>query len=84
MEFRNGFGCYSLAGRDGGRQDIVLGPYCAEEHTLIHEVFLKIFNTSNKEILVAYAPSCGGFLMSIILDNGLFILNWSGSSPMGE
>ena len=38
IEFRHGLGCYSLAGRDGGRQGIVLASYCAEEHTLIHEV----------------------------------------------
>ena len=48
MEFRNGFGCYSLAGRDGGRQDIVLGPYCAEEHTLIHEVFFHVKNNQDQ------------------------------------
>ena len=39
IEFRNGFGCYSLAGRDGGKQGIVLSSHCAEEHTLIHEVY---------------------------------------------
>ena len=38
IEFRSGFGCYSSAGRDGGRQYIILKPACAEEHTLIHEV----------------------------------------------
>ena len=41
IEFRHGFGCYSLVGRDGHKQDIVLAPYCAEEHTLIHEVFFQ-------------------------------------------
>ena len=30
--------CRSSAGRDGGRQYIFLFEYCAEEHTLIHEV----------------------------------------------
>ena len=40
IEFRHGLGCYSLAGRDGGRQGIVLASYCAEEHTLIHEVHI--------------------------------------------
>ena len=38
IEFRHGSSCYSSAGRDGERQDIVLDPRCAEEHTLIHEV----------------------------------------------
>ena len=38
IEFRHGNSCHSLAGRDGKRQDIVLSPLCAEEHTLIHEV----------------------------------------------
>ena len=42
IQFRHGFGCYSLAGRNGQRQDIVLAPYCKEEHTLIHEVGLKL------------------------------------------
>ena len=38
IEFIHGYGCHSLVGRDGKRQYIVLSPYCAEEHTLIHEV----------------------------------------------
>ena len=38
IEFHHGPGCYSLAGRNGGRQRIVLASSCAEEHTLIHEV----------------------------------------------
>ena len=40
IEFRHGNGCYSVAGRNGKKQDIVLAPPCAEEHTLIHEVRL--------------------------------------------
>ena len=42
IEFRHGSSCYSSAGRDGERQDIVLDPRCAEEHTLIHEVILSV------------------------------------------
>ena len=42
IEFRHGNGCYSLAGRDGGGQEIVLAPYCAEEHTLIHQVYFAL------------------------------------------
>ena len=38
IEFRHGYGCYSLAGRNGERQEIVLDPRCGEKHTLIHEV----------------------------------------------
>ena len=38
IEFLKGFSCHSLAGRDGGRQYIVLSSYCAKEHILIHEV----------------------------------------------
>ena len=38
IEFRHGNSCHSLAGRDGGRQYIVLDPRCDEEHTLVHEV----------------------------------------------
>ena len=38
MEFRHGNACRSFAGRDGQRQEIILAPFCAEEHTLIHEV----------------------------------------------
>ena len=38
IEFRHGNGCYSLAGRNGQRQEIVLDPRCGEKHTLIHEV----------------------------------------------
>ena len=38
IEFRHGYGCYSLAGRNGQRQEIVLDPRCGEKHTLIHEV----------------------------------------------
>ena len=47
IEFRHGRGCYSLIGRKGSRQEINFSPYCAEEHTLIHEVRLitaKILN----------------------------------------
>ena len=56
IEFRNRFGCYSLAGRVGGRQDIVLSSYCAEEHTLIHEVYkviIRIFKLKSVQILHA-------------------------------
>ena len=38
IEFFHGNGCFSFAGRDGKKQKITLGAYCAEEHTLIHEV----------------------------------------------
>ena len=38
IEFFHGNGCFSFAGRDGQRQKITLAAYCAEEHTLIHEV----------------------------------------------
>ena len=38
IEFFHGNGCFSFAGRDGKKQQILLGAYCAEEHTLIHEV----------------------------------------------
>ena len=38
IEFRHGYGCYSLAGRNGQKQEIVLDPRCGEKHTLIHEV----------------------------------------------
>ena len=38
IEFRHGNGCYSLAGRNGQGQEIVLDPRCGEKHTLIHEV----------------------------------------------
>ena len=56
IEFRNGIGCYSFAGRDGGRQDIILSSYCAEEHTLVHEVYfviIRIFRSKNFQILHA-------------------------------
>ena len=37
-----------MAGRNGQRQDIVLAPFCAEQHTLVHEVYSEInFNTIN-------------------------------------
>ena len=42
IEFRHGHSCYSLAGRRGQKQEIVLSPLCAEEHTLIHEVYFLI------------------------------------------
>lgn len=38
IRFRHGLSCHSLAGREGHEQDIVLAPFCAEEHTLVHEV----------------------------------------------
>ena len=38
IEFRHGYGCYSLAGRNGQKQEIVLDPRCGEKQTLIHEV----------------------------------------------
>ena len=38
-----------MVGRQGQRQALVLAPYCAEEHTLVHEVFnyLNLFNQKN-------------------------------------
>ena len=42
IEFRDGNGCRSLVGRAGQKQEIILIKYCAEEHTLIHEVHLFI------------------------------------------
>ena len=55
IEFRNGFDCHSLAGRDGGKQEIVLSSYCAEEHTLIHEVyFLTIKHLSHESCLMIH------------------------------
>ena len=51
IEFWHGRGCYSSAGRIGQRQYITLSPKCAEEHTLIHEVFYESFTKS------LYSPS---------------------------
>ena len=51
IEFWHGRGCYSSAGRVGQRQYITLSPKCAEEHTLIHEVFYESFTKS------IYSPS---------------------------
>ena len=39
IEFRHDTRCWSKAGRTGKNQDIGLAPGCAEEFTLIHEVF---------------------------------------------
>ena len=47
IEFQNGNGCYSLAGRNGKKQAIVLFDRCAEEHTLIHEVY---YNIESKKV----------------------------------
>ena len=47
IEFENGNGCYSLAGRDGKKQAIVLFDRCAEEHTLVHEVY---YNIESKKV----------------------------------
>ena len=38
IKFIGGGGCYTQAGRQGGAHNIILASYCAEEHTLIHEV----------------------------------------------
>ena len=39
IEFKNGFmECHSKVGRQGLKQEIVLAPQCAEEHTIVHEV----------------------------------------------
>ena len=38
IKFHPGGDCHSKAGRQGGGQVIVLASYCAEEHTLIHEI----------------------------------------------
>ena len=46
IEFRHGHSCYSMAGRRGQKQEIVLSPLCAEEHTLIHEVYFFIHQIS--------------------------------------
>ena len=42
IEFRGGGDCHSKTGRQGGSQKIVLASYCAEEHTLVHEVYIVI------------------------------------------
>jgi len=47
IEFRHGHSCHSLAGRDGKRQEIVLSPRCAEEHTLVHEVISPVVKSSH-------------------------------------
>ena len=39
--------CYSLVGRDVGKQYINLASGCAKEHTLIHEVHSSIQNIFN-------------------------------------
>ena len=39
IEFRDGYGCRSLVGRAGQKQEIILHKYCSEEHALIHEVY---------------------------------------------
>ena len=44
--FRDGMSCRSLAGRDGGRQDLLLSKACGEEHTLIHEVNFVIYQNT--------------------------------------
>ena len=44
IEFRHGGGCSSIAGRKGGVQSIKLAPRCAQEHTIIHEVYFVIRN----------------------------------------
>ena len=46
IEFRNGFGCSSLAGRNRGRQDLVLSKHCGEEHTIIHKVNFVIYQNT--------------------------------------
>ena len=38
LEFFHGNDCHSNIGRKGRKQQIILSPKCAEEHTLIHEV----------------------------------------------
>ena len=48
LNFRHANGCQSVVGRDGGAQDLGLAPFCAEEHTLIHEVNIIIFQNSTK------------------------------------
>ena len=39
-----------MAGRDGKRQEIVLSPRCAEEHTLVHEVISPVVKSSHKKL----------------------------------
>ena len=57
IEFRHGNGCYSIAGREGGRQFLTLAPFCAEEHTLIHEVYFVIYQNTVLTILSDLASS---------------------------
>ena len=46
INFKNGYGCYSDAGRNGGRQDLILSKFCGEEHTIIHEVNFVIYQNT--------------------------------------
>ena len=58
IEFRNGFGCFSITGRDGGRQALLLASYCAEETTLIHEVNFVIYQNTESGLIEMYYPQC--------------------------
>ena len=54
IEFRHGPGCSSFAGRKGGAQSIKLAKECAEEHTLIHEVYVVIQTWTFKLYVLTY------------------------------
>ena len=58
IEFIHGKGCYSFAGREGQRQQTKLAAYCAEEHTLIHEV--SFFNSTMTILRIFSDPAFTG------------------------
>ena len=56
VEFLYGNSCGSLAGRDGGRQNIFLAPVCAEEHSLIRMV--DFVSKQNTNLTILSDPAC--------------------------
>ena len=52
LNFRKAHSCYSMSGRNGGAQTMSLATFCAEETTLIHEVYFVNFQQSTLQTIL--------------------------------
>ena len=58
LDFRNSRrGCYSMSGRNGGAQTMGLATFCAEETTLIHEVYFVNLQQSTVQTILLDSAS---------------------------
>ena len=77
IEFRSGIQCYSMTGRVGRIQDLALSPRCAQEYTLIQEVYFVIDQNTILTILLRFCVLLACYL-SISDQSGMNLLTLTG------